>query len=229
MAFQIGQLRRSDITSYSTDITYNQGLIVNENSIIDFYDSCLYLEGTNVVSSLYSYYLRFEVTQLVDSAQDFTIILKNSELEEDNSQNIRTFKVKMGTGTSVFELIFNPNSDYNEIVFELSRLAIDFNMDNGDGTSGRIMDIKVLDFYLINNIVNTLSTLYPGLTNLKKIGLQGSPGLLFTLDGEEIRIGNSGIYELYNEEIAISYLGFVIKPSSGVLDGKDYFILDFRY
>lgn len=225
MAFQIGQLRRSDIASYSTDITYNQGLTVNKNSIIDFYDPCLYLEGVNVVSSAYSYYLRFEVTQLVDSAQDFTVVLKNGELEE----NIRTFKVKMGTESSVFELIFNPNANYNEIIFELSRLAIDFNLDNGDGTSGRIMDIKILDFYLINNVINTLSTLYPGLINLKKIGLQGPPGLLFTLDGEEIRIGNSGIYELYNEEIVISYLGFIIKPSSGVLDGKDYFILDFRY
>lgn len=225
----IGQLRRNQISSYSTNLDYRLDLILNEDSIINFYNPCMYLTGASVVSSLYSYYLRFEVSQQIDSVQNFTIKLYNSELEEDNSQDIKDFKVKIGNESSIFELIFTPNASYNEIVFELKRLALDFNLVNEDGTSGRKMKVKILNFYIINNVINSLSSLYPTLTQLKKIGLQGPPGLLFTIDGEEIRIGNSGIYELYNENISISYLGFVIKDSSDVLDGQDFFILDFKY
>ena len=89
---KIGQLRRNQITSYSTNLNYSLDLLVNENSIIDFYDPYI----VNVVTSVYSYYLRFEVKQLTNSVQDFVIKLKNSELETDNSQNIRSFSVKQG-------------------------------------------------------------------------------------------------------------------------------------
>lgn len=230
MNFKIGQLRKNQINSYSSKIDYNLILSENENSMISFYDPCISLSGTNIVSHLYSYYLRFEVTQLTNCVQNFTIKLKNSELIEDNVQQIRSFSVKQGIEKNVFELIFNPNSNYNEVIFELERLALDFNLDNKDGTSGRIMDIKILDFYIIDNIIEKyLSQAFSGLTSLKKIGIQGQPGLLFVLDGEEIRIGRSGIYELYNENINISYIGFVIKDSSLTQDKEDSFIMDFRY
>jgi hypothetical protein len=222
--YHIGQLRRNQITSYSTPINYTIDLLKNENDIITFYDPCIFLTGTNTISSLYSYYLRFEVTQLTNSVQDFTIKLKNSELEVDSTQTIRSFSVKQGVGTSVFELIFNSNTSYNEIIFELSRLDLDF------GINSRIMDIKILDFYIVNNVIsNYLSTNFSDLTKLKKIGIQGPPGLLFVIDGEEFRIGRTGIYELYNENITISYIGFVIKDSSFTQDGKDFFVMDFKY
>lgn len=230
MAYQIGQLRRNQISSYSTALSYRQGLIRNENSIIDFYDQCMYLSGANVVSSIYSYYLKFEVTQLPEVTQEFSIRLQSDEVTVDNIQNIRSFVVKQGLGTTTFELIFTPNSNYNQIVFELKRLALDFYTDNGDGTSRRIMKIKILQFDRVTNVISSyLAKNYPGMTSLKKIGIQGPPGLLFCIDGEEIRIGRSGIYELYNEDIAISYMGFIIKDSLFTQDGKDFFIMDFKY
>ena len=85
---KIGQLRRNQITSYSTNLNYSLDLLVNENSIIDFYDPYIQVTGVNVVTSVYSYYLRFEVKQLTNSVQDFVIKFKYSELETDNSQNI---------------------------------------------------------------------------------------------------------------------------------------------
>lgn len=230
MSYQIGQLRRNQISSYSTPLSYRQGLIRNENSIIDFYDQCLYLSGSSVVSSIYSYYLKFEVTQLVGSAQEFSIRLQNDEVTVDNIQDIRSFTVKQGMDKTTFELIFTPNSNYNQIVFELRRLALDFYIDNGDGTSGRIMDIKILQFERVTNVISSyLAKNFAGMTSLKKIGIQGPPGLLFCIDGEEIRIGRSGIYELYNEDIRISYIGFIIKDSLFTQDGKDFFIMDFKY
>lgn len=230
MAYQIGQLRRNQINSYSTALSYRQGLIRNENSIIDFYDQCMYLSGSNIVSSIYSYYLKFEVTQLPEVTQEFSIRLQNDEVTVDNIQNIRSFVVKQGLGTTTFELIFTPNSNYNQIVFELKRLALDFYTDNGDGTSGRIMKIKILQFDRVTNVISSyLAKNYPGMTSLKKIGIQAPPGLLFCIDGEEIRVGRSGVYELYNEDINISYIGFIIKDSLFTQDGKDFFIMDFKY
>lgn len=230
MSYNIGQLRRNQINSYSTALSYRQDLIRNENSIIDFYDQCMYLSGANIVSSIYSYYLKFEVTQLPEVIQEFSIKLQSDEVTVDNIQNIRSFVVKQGLGTTTFELIFTPNSNYNQIIFELKRMALDFYTDNGDGTSGRIMNIKILQFDRVINVISSyLAKNFPGMTSLKKIGIQGPPGLLFCIDGEEIRIGRSGIYELYNEDITISYIGFIIKDSLFTQDGKDFFIMDFKY
>ena len=36
MSYNIGQLRRSEISSYDEDISYEQGLIDTENSILVF-------------------------------------------------------------------------------------------------------------------------------------------------------------------------------------------------
>lgn len=230
MSYNIGQLRRNQINSYSTALSYRQDLIRNENSIIDFYDQCMYLSGANIVSSIYSYYLKFEVTQLPEVIQEFSIKLQSDEVTVDNIQNIRSFVVKQGLGTTTFELIFTPNSNYNQIIFELKRMALDFYTDNGDGTSGRIMNIKILQFDRVINVISSyLAKNFPRMTSLKKIGIQGPPGLLFCIDGEEIRIGRSGIYELYNEDITISYIGFIIKDSLFTQDGKDFFIMDFKY
>lgn len=230
MSYNIGQLRRNQINSYSTALSYRQDLIRNENSIIDFYDQCMYLSGANIVSSIYSYYLKFEVTQLPEVIQEFSIKLQSDEVTVDNIQNIRSFVVKQGLGTTTFELIFTPNSNYNQIIFELKRMALDFYTDNGDGTSGRIMNIKILQFDRVINVISSyLAKNFPGMTSLKKIGIQGPPGLLFCIDGEEIKIGRSGIYELYNEDITISYIGFIIKDSLFTQDGKDFFIMDFKY
>ena len=190
----------------------------------------MYLTGASVVNSTYSYYLRFEVAQRADLPQDFIVKLKSDEVSVDNVQEVRRLSVKKGTGRTTFELIFNPNSTYNQIVFELERLADDFYLSNGDGKSGRIMNVNILSFERITNVITGyLSQHYSGLTSLKKIGIQGPPGMMFVIDGEEIKIGRSGIYELYNDNINITYIGFIVKNSSFTQDGKDYFIMDFKY
>lgn len=229
MSFNIGQMRRNQYSLYSEPLEYNLKLIINQNSIINFYDQCMYLSGNNIVSSIYSYYLKFEVNQRLDEIQDFVIKLKNDE-SIDNIQEIRALSVKQGTDKTIFELIFNPNSTYNQIVFELKRLVSDFHIEEESGKSGRIMKINILAFDKINNVItNYLVNHYPGLTSLKKIGIQGPPGLMFVIDGEEIKIGKSGIYELYNTDISISYIGFVLKNSAITQNGEDFFIMDFKY
>lgn len=228
-SYRIGQLRRSEIDSYSTDIDFSQGLIVNEEAVEDFYDPCLTLSGSNKVDATSTYYLQFTVKQLASYSQDISIILKNNEADLDNTQTVRSFSVKQGIDSTTFEIIFCPNSTYDEIIFQLTRMAADFYLDNGDGTSGRIIDLTIDNFYKLNNVITTLSSMFDDLSTLTKIGIQGPPGLMFTINGEELRIGRTGIYELYNEDVIISYIGFVIKDSLMTQDGKDFFIMDFKY
>lgn len=224
----IGQLRRSEISTYTTSLDYTMGEIANDESIVTFYDKYMIL--SNAISSSSSYYLKFTVYQSTDYTQSFNIKLKNSESEEDSEyQSVRTLSVKQGTDSITFEIIFTPNSTYNQIIFELSRTALDFSYINNEDTSGRLMIIEVNQFQEIINVISSYLSKYSGLTELTKIGIQGPPGLLFELNGEEMRIGRTGIYELYYDEITVTSLGFIIKESSFTQDGKDYFIMDFKY
>ena len=70
---------------------------------------------------------------------------------------------------------------------------------------------------------------FVSLQYIKKMGLQGPPGFMFSMNGEEIHIGKSGMYEV--EGINISNLSFVIKNISPIPyeDNLDYFIMDFLY
>lgn len=58
---------------------------------------------------------------------------------------------------------------------------------------------------------------------LKQIGVQSAPGLPMCIDGEQVRVGRSGIYEI-NHGITIRFLGFIVQPN----DDK-YFLLDYQY
>ena len=116
MSYNIGQLRRSEISSYDEDISYEQGLIDTENSILVFKNQYLLLKEANIVNSLYSYYLKFRVKQRTDLLQNFTLTLQNSEITSDNTEELKTFTVKQGLDdNTTFELIFNPNATYNQI------------------------------------------------------------------------------------------------------------------
>lgn len=125
--------------------------------------------------------------------------------------------------------MFTPNSTYNLIVFVLARTTEDYNITE-DSQYGRIMDITVNknNIYLITNIINTLASTYE-LTRLTRIGVQGPTGLMMSINGEQIKIGKTGIYELNDVNIKITYLGFVLKENVLNVDGYDNFILDFEY
>jgi hypothetical protein len=48
------------------------------------------------------------------------------------------------------------------------------------------------------------------------------------INGEQIRIGRTGIYEI-NNGLTIQSIGFILKESTFYSDGLDYFIMDFQY
>jgi hypothetical protein len=52
---------------------------------------------------------------------------------------------------------------------------------------------------------------------------------MMSINGEQIKIGKTGIYELNDINIKITYLGFALKENALNVDGYDNFILDFEY
>lgn len=224
MSYNFGQFRSSQIqeNAYSEDIKSSLSL--------DWKDS--QTEGEVAFSNMYGtgvsfqhqtyYYIRFHIQQNKDTVQKFYLKLsmENASIQDEQQQQIiEEFVVNQGENIQWFEAIINPNTSYDQILWELQRSYIDYTTENSRGTSGRLMTVQVDELTILNNIINSLT----GIRNLSKIGVQGPPSLLMCINGQQIRIGRSGIYEINNPGISISFIGFVPKNTS------DYFIMDYEY
>lgn len=233
MSFQFGQFRRSQLDSFLTPLNYIIDNIKTKSLIstaITFVDVALSLRGSNVLTpvdsdgvSAKSYYIRFRVFKQ-STPQLIAIKLVNIDKQTNNTQTLKTITVEAGDETdySTFEMIITPNNTYNQLKFELQRELEDYNTKNDDGTYGRLCKIEMIRLDDIYNIVNYLST-STNKKELLQIGIQSAPGLLMCINGEEIRVGRSGIYEILNG-YKITFIGFIVEP-----DDKKYFMLDYQY
>lgn len=232
--YKFGQFRKSQLSSYLTPLEYTLNNLRVQSSLsegIVFVDKGIDLSGNNILKALTSsnsqrsYYLRFKIFKQ-ETKQKITVRLVNTEKEEDNIQTIETIEIETGNSEdySTFELILSPNDNhtYNQIYFELNRELIDYNTLNEDETYGRVISITI---DRLNEIYNVIDYLKPSIDNkniLKQIGVQGPPGLLMSINGEAIRIGRSGLYEI-NNGINTTFIGFIIEAD------EKYFVLDYQY
>lgn len=236
MSFNFGQFRRSQVSNYLTPMDYNiiDLKTVSAASTATFFsDKVISLPDTNPLISVnenniqQSYFLRVKIYKRQDSKQIATIKLNNTSKISDNIQNIRQIEIPMGNETeyTTFEIVISPNNNYNEIQFILSREALDYGIypEEGSDISGRVMKIEVDNLSLIYNIMDYLRTSIDNKGRLKQIGVQGPTGLLMNINGESIRIGRTGIYEI-NNGVTISSIGFIIENGN-----TDNFILDYQY
>ena len=123
------------------------------------------------------------------------------------------------------EIVFRPVEDnFSEITVEMVRTAEDYNI-QGTDTSGEIIYgryIPLDDFdYTLYTMTNLVNEINPN-GKLSRIGVWSHPGLLMAVNGEEIRVPNSGYYELDNI-LPIESLGIV------AVDYSDNWSLDFMY
>jgi len=84
-------------------------------------------------------------------------------------------------------------------------------VDTNNNHYGRVMNIEIKSFTRLIDVITTLKNTYSNLAYLTKIGIQGPPSMLMCINGEEIRIGKSGIYEINNDIIKITSVSFVPK------------------
>lgn len=157
------------------------------------------------------------------------IIGKSIEIKtkHDNIMEHTWATANIKTETVGFDMIFtprSPNVTYNGILVQMQRSALDYDLySDDDGVYGRKIDIsndsgwKAYVYRLVNLIDGT--SVQSPLTN---IGVYSHPNLLMAINGEEIRVGQSGYYELNDFEI--TSLAIAAKK-----DGKDKFTVDYQY
>lgn len=232
MSYNIGQFRRTQrpaedyMINYVKDVDY----ILNSSypTTIDTYtfDDFAIQMTNSELDALHSFYLKYNVKTPVfgNTSLEQTITIK---LKNDNSETVQTVKTNVNKGSGT--VLITPIGTFKYIVFELERVTTDYTETNpSTGHHGRQMNIEITSFGLVRNILTDFINLQQPLT---KIGVQGPKGLVMCINGEEIRVGNSGIYEIDNG-MKINYFGVILAKdytSMGMDDKWQYFILDYQY
>lgn len=182
-----------------------------------------------------SYYLKFKVPRM-PTEQRILIKLSNGSATKDtseqvNDQYIQEIVVPAGENTmDEFKIIFRPKAEYSEIHFQLRRTRLDIvdaeiNKNNDAYHAGREIRIIDCNLYEITNIVNVITTKFDShVRSLIQVGVQGPLGMLMSIEGEGVRIGRTGQYEI-NFGASITFIGFVIEPD----DEQTNFIMDYQY
>ena len=238
MAYNIGQFRRtSNINDYYEDISndfviqYFQERLSELTSTVFFENAYYDFSNTgNKMNKQNYYYLNFSVKKM-NSIQNFYLKLKNltqsdDDFSDNNEQIIAEFTVPQSTvedDWANFEIIIAPNKTYGQLYWDLRRTISNDYLSTSDmqveGAIGRKMTIVINQFAIIKNIVKNIN-------KIVKIGVQGPPSLLMCINGEQIRIGKTGIFEINEDNISISFVGFIPKVKNDILE---YFIMDYEY
>ena len=140
--------------------------------------------------------------------QTFVIKLINFNNTSSTEQFIKQITVQGGNREEWvnIEFIFNPVVTFDTILFQLQRTIDDY--------QGVIRYPKIAYQQLgsINNIINSK---IGNNISLLKIGVQSHPGLTMCINGEEIHVSRSGIFELKNGILPISFFS-VVNPATEV-------------
>lgn len=232
MACYIGQFRKPQLDNYYNNYNFQNIEIggssnfgspyINRSSSIannEFLEKgkCYYLKFTANLA-----YLGNEPTRYI------TVKLSTQSASEANVQ-ILTLKnnPKVGSTPTVVETTFIPNHNYQYILFQITRTSEDDRITNDINNSkgSRFDSISINTFVQLPNTIDILETinpnLYQNINYFKKIGIQAPTGFQFNIEGQTIRIGNSGIYQINN--------GYKIKEIYFSPTQEDYFIMDFEY
>ena len=224
MSYSVGQLYKNQ-KSASALFTQKTSTLVTisddnfNNPGVKFSDS------SSFAPNVY-YYIRFSIDKfyLYPSHNDQIIDLKffrklsDNVAAQDDIEYIQTLPKVFGSTESgdkvYFEKIFSPLEEYPYLGFVLHR-------DSFDESTPRQVTLEVDKIGIINNIKPN------GNVPLTKIGLQAKPGSLFCINGEQIRVGKSGVYEI-NSGIPITFFG---TADNEIVNNsfKNNFILDYAY
>lgn len=148
------------------------------------------------------------------------------KLVNENTNQYQTIKVLKQSFSFSFniDLIFKANYNFTHLVFEILRT----NLTNADAYLTPSNNVNTTKLTEVKNIVKELQ-----LNRLKKVGIQGPFGLKFAINGEEIKLGKSGIFT--SEEMDIASIGFIIEEYNdygdtlATFDNKAFFIMDYQY
>ena len=134
---------------------------------------------------------------------------------------------------------FNLSGGFPYLLLETDRTGnesyiLQYTGDDGVTYQGTCLDINQIKVkvYQVSNLLldaaNGLSQIQAG-TELNHIAVWGHPEQILTINGEEIKIGKSGFYEL--KDFNITNLGIVVEKqqSSDINNVRDTFTIDYEY
>lgn len=123
----------------------------------------------------------------------------------------------------IFDITFRPLvGTFDRVCAEIVREAIDEQVSFSDTGKGRQLGVVESDCSLkiVNDLVPTLKG-NGEMSSITKIGVWGRPGLLMCINGEPIRVGNSGFYE--QDSVEVETLGVVVNNN----DWNNNFTIDY--
>ena len=176
-------------------------------SSLIFYNECFKLSTTNF-TIFKNYYFHCKIKRK-STTQTFTIKLIKytpSPGEENLEQYIKEITIGQGSEDPDLaewvdvEFTFSPLESFDTILFELRRISDDY-------TKGA--RYPVIAYQELSSIENLIPRKIRNNIQLVKIGVQSRPGMNMNINGEEIRVPRTGIYELKNGIINVSFFSVV--------------------
>lgn len=232
MGFKIGQLISTDITEqnpYLSTLKDNH-LTITGIEKSDFEKVYIGLKNNVNFQKDINYYLKIIINnQTITSLKPLNIFLIDSSNENQPKYSITdprqyifkniNFILNTENTQHIIEFIFCPNTNnYNTIVFQGDNWLIQEQSNQSLLTNNYINSWTISNFNLVNNLlINKSKT-----KEVHKFGIQGTPGLMFCINKEQLRIGPNGIYEIKNNYL-INNIG-VAKTSN-----NQKFIIDYLY
>ena len=223
MAYILGQYNKNrdvhDDNDYMTLITNgsaerkaaSSGILEEDDN--PFVDECVKIPSTLEVFK--NYYFHGKIKKLKDP-QTFHIKLGNFEDGEERiEQYVKTLTIPGGANGWVdVEFVFTPMATFDIILFDLVRTIDDYR------TATRYPVIAYQELSQIENLI-TRKIKASG-TSLIKIGVQSRPGLMMCINGEEIRTSRTGVYELKNGTILVTFFSITAAAQETTTEMKEW-------
>jgi hypothetical protein len=149
---------------------------------------------------------------------DYNDLYVNADWDQEYSADDSTM--------TSFEIVFRPIEDgFTDIVLSMVRSGVDWNIqtadDDGNVTYGRVIPISgsgAVSFEVLE-VKSLMSRIKRN--KLTKIGVNGHPGMFMAINGEQVRVGPSGVYEF--DALPVESLGVVAR------DYGSNFTIDYIY
>ena len=195
--------------------------LISSNSILGGYYYCTLLNGEHKLEKIQTNFS----TALLRKTWQNEVVAFGEEIE--NNKNL--IRVRG---------IFSPlRSDFNAIRLKIVRATEDFFLSSSEGDDiyyGRILKIneEKSSIYELTNLLG--SPEYISETEkIDKIGIWANPGLMFSLNGEELQVGPTGYYELDILPITrigvAAFLDSTNNENEESLPLSDDFTIDYQY
>lgn len=164
-----------------------------------FVNECCVIENDTKLEIYKNYYFHGKIKRLLSDQIFYVKLVNFDDTAQSIEQYIKTITIQAGNihDWVDIEFTFTPMATFDCILFELKRDIIDYKEET------RFPIIAYEELSQIENLIT--KKIKASGVNLLKIGVQSHPGLMMCINGEEIRIPRTGIYELKNGIIVVSF------------------------